>query len=235
MENLNLNIHSSCGEVVIRQGAALPAKEPNNILIEGTLDSPVEYLSKRISLINQSESFVTVNRDKMSIRLVINEHSPYRDIIVGSLSVHPDFIKFGINSGKYRTAIEMAEFIKMNRAHFENRQDAMDLVTLLRKFKAKVDKQVESEFNPGKGDKRVLVAQTVESNMPPSFKVCIPIFKGTPKQVIELETYFNPEDLTCTLVSPQANEIAEDFKNAAIDDVIDRIRGIAPDIVIIEV
>ena len=235
MNELQVNINEECRELVVRKGDALPLKEPNRIIVEGILESPFEYLSKRIGMINQSQCIIKVDRENMIIKLIIDEHNYYHDTVSGSLSLHPDFVKFGINSGKYRTTIEMAEFIKMNRAHFENRQDAMDLVTLLRKFKAKVDKQVEAEFNPGKGDKRVLVAQTVESNMPPSFKVCMPVFRGTPKRVIELETYFNPDDLTCTLVSPQANEIAEDFKNSAIDDVINRIRDIAPDIVIIEV
>ena len=234
MENIALKIESPTGEVVIRQGQALPAKEPRKVEINGVLESPLEYLRKRVSLIEQSGCIITVDREEMSIRMVVREHDHYADIISGVLLPHPDFVKFGINSGKYRTALEMAEFVKMNRVYFDNRQEAMNLVQLLRTFKAKVDKQVEAEFNPNKGDKRVLIAQAVESNIPEKFTVKLPIFKGCTMRDFEVETYFNPDDLTCTLISPQANEIAEDFKNVAIDKVVNQIKEIAPDIVIIE-
>jgi hypothetical protein len=234
MDALHLTVETPTGEVIIRQGDALPPKEPRKVIIFGVIESPVEYLKKRIGAIDQLHCMVTVDRDKMTIELVVREHDHYADFVSGSLSLHPDFVKLGINSGKYRTAIEMAEFFKMNRALFENRQEAMNLVQLLRNFKAKVDKQVEADFNPNKGDKRILVARAVDSNIPASFKVCLPIFKGAPKQTIEVETYFNPDDLTCTLVSPQANEDMADFKDREIDRVVGLIRKIAPDIVIIE-
>ena len=234
MESIHLKVETPTGEVVIRKGEALPAVEPRVVNILGTLETPLEYLKKRISAIWQSKCHITVDREQMLIVLVVGEHNHYCDTIGGKLTLHPDFVRFGINSGKYRTTLEMAEFIKMNRAHFENRQTAMELVQQLRSFKAKIDKQVEAEHNPGKGDKRILIAQAVDSNVPEKFNICMPIFKGAAKQVIEVETYFNPDDLTCTLVSPAANEMAEDFKNAAIDDVVGQIRELAPDIVIVE-
>jgi len=230
----SMNLRAGVTEVIVREGAALPPLPPRKVSITGTLEAPLRYLEKRIDAIEQESCNIVVDREQMLVVLIVRERDPHCDAIGGKLSLHPDFVKFGVNSGKYRTAIEMAEFIKMNRAHFENRQESMNLAQSLRSFKARVDKQVEAEVNPGKGDRRVLVAQVVDSNIPASFKVCIPIFKGTPKQIIELETYFNPDDLTCTLVSPQVNEIAEDYKNDAIDAVLKQIREIAPEIVIIE-
>ena len=109
------------------------------------------------------------------------------------------------------------------------------LVSQLRGFRAKVDKQVESDHNPNKGDKRVLIAQAVDSNIPPSFKLHIPIFKGEPPVTLEVETYFNADDLTCTLVSPMANDFTEDTKNTSIDKILDKIVEIAKDIAIINV
>ena len=63
----------------------------------------------------------------------------------------------------------------------------------------------------------------------------MPIFKGGKPVEIECETYFNPDDLTCTLVSPEANDMTEQTKDGAIDTVIDGIRKVAPDIVVLEV
>ncbi|WP_303223973.1 hypothetical protein [Butyricimonas faecihominis] len=234
MENLHVKVENGVKAIVIREGKALELKEPRIINISGVLDSPLKWLEKRINTIDMLKSNIIVDRDKMTITLTIEETEHYNKTITGKLELHPDFLKFGINSGQYRTAIEMSEFIKMNRAHFDNRQAALDLTAKLKNFKAKINKSVEEEYNLNKGDKRLLTNQAVESNIPESFKVNLPIFKGTPKKELEVETYFNPDDLTCTLVSPQANEDVEAIKDSAIDDVLKSIRDIAPDIVIIE-
>lgn len=234
MENLHVKVENGVETLVIREGEAPKVYNPEKLNITGILDTPFRFLDKRIDTIDQKKCNIIVDRDKMSISLTINDKDYFKDIISGQLEYHPDFIKLGINSGKYRTAIEMAEFIKMNKAFFENRNDAADLVVQLRKFKAKVDKQVEAEFNPNKGDKKLCIQQAVESNIPSTFKVCVPVFKGTEKKVMELETYFNPDDLTCTLICAEANEIAQDYKDTEIDSVLFKISAIAPDIVIME-
>ena len=232
MKDVNVTVEGN--ELVIREGKALEVFNPEVVNIKGTLDAPLRWLQKRVDLIFQKACHIRVDRDKMTITLVINDKYHFADMIVGKMEFHPDFLKFGINSGQYRTAFEMAEFIKMNRAFFENRSVAMNLVTQLRSFKAKVDKQVEADYQPNKGDKRILIQQAVESNIPEVFTVILPIFKGTKKQELQLETYFNPDDLTCTLVSPEANELAEEYKDTEIDKVLESIKEIAPDIVIIE-
>ncbi len=234
MKETTLNVNVEGNELIIREGKAIEVFNPEIVNITGTLDAPLRWIQQRIELMDQKACHVLVDRDKMQIKLVINEKDHFGDSVTGTMVFHPDFIKFGINTGQYRTAFEMAEFIKMNRAFFENRSIAMNLVTQLRQFKAKVDKQVEADHNPNKGDKRVLIQQAVESNIPEEFSVVIPIFKGTAKQTIKLETYFNPDDLTCTLVSPEANEITEGYKDSEIDRVIGSIKELAPDIVFIE-
>ena len=171
----------------------------------------------------------------MSIQLVIDENNHYRTEIKGQLQLHPVFLKFGINQGQYRTPIEMSEFIKMNRSYFDNKQAAMELVSLLRNFRAKVNKDVEAEVDLRKGDKRLLLAQKIESNLPEAFTIKVPIFKGGKPVEIECETYFNPDDLTCTLVSPEANDMTEQTKDGAIDTVIEGICKIAPDIAVLEI
>lgn len=231
----DLNVTANGNEITILEGKAPEIFNPEKIEINGILDSPFRFLEKRVSEIEQKKCIIIVDRDRMSITLIVDEKSHFSDSISGKMELHPDFVKFGINAGKYRTAFEMAEFIKMNKAFFANRSEAADLVVQLRKFKAKVDKQVEAEFNPNKGDKKAVLQQAVDTNLPPTFKVNIPIFKGTPKRELELETYFNPDDLTCTLVCAEVNEIIQDYKDASIDEQLDAIKEVAPDIVIIEV
>lgn len=231
----DLNVAVSGNELTIFEGKAPEVFNPEKLEIRGILNTPLRFLEKRVSEINQKKCNIVVDRDKMSITLTIDDKNHFSDTISGKMELHPDFVKLGVNSGKYRTAFEMAEFIKMNKALFANRSEAADLVVQLRKFKAKVDKQVEAEFNPNKGDKKAVIQQAVDTNLPPTFKVNIPIFKGTTKQELELETYFNPDDLTCTLICAEVNEIAQDYKDTEIDRVLEGIVLIAPNIVIIEV
>jgi hypothetical protein len=77
----------------------------------------------------------------------------------------------------------------------------------------------------------------VESNLPKSFTVNLAIFKGTPKVAItvEFDHYLADGDCYLQLVSPGANEAVEEFRDNCIDDVLNRIREIAPDIAIMEI
>ncbi len=233
MEELKVNVENGVKTLEIRTGKALELKEPKKVSVSGVLTAPLEWLKQRKEQIAQKQAYIKVNADKGIIVLQLDEKDFYGAVITGSLEISPIFEKFGINSGEYKTPLEMSEFVKMNRAHFENRTAAMALVTELRNFKAKVNKEVEQEVNLNRGDKRLLMAQAVDSNIPETFNVCLPIFKGMPKQTFEVETYFNPDDLTCTLVSPSANEICEDVKQNEINKVVAEIEKECPDIVII--
>lgn len=221
-------------ELIIREGEALPALKPVKLDISGIIDTPLRFLKKRVMELDQLKGHVLVDRENLSIELVIDESDPYlRGTITGRLSEHPTFKKLGVNSGRYVTTYEMAELIKMNRSAFENRQEAMQLVSALKNFKGKVEKDME-KANDDRGNRKILLHQTVESNVPDSFKISIPLFKGMPKETFEVEVYFNPDDLTCTLVSPAANDILEDVRDSTIDDVIRHIIDVAPEVVVIE-
>src|SRR5690606_31267243 len=175
---------------------------------------------------------VVVDRENMTIALHIGEQNYFGTTITGRLELHPKFKKFGINAGEYITPFEMAEKIKMNRSFFENHSVAMELVSILKNFKAKVDKEVELSDN-NRGNKRALIDQVVSSSVPETFTSEIPIFKGMPATAVACEVYFRAEDLTCTLVSPAANDEIEQIRDEAIDDQLAEISGLAPGLVII--
>lgn len=234
-DGIVVKVENGVQTLEIRKGDALPLREPTRVEINGVIDTPLKWLEKRVAEIDQKKCHVIVDRDKMSISLIIDENSPYGTEVSGNLEYHPDFLALGINQGNYILPVQMAEKIKMNRSLFENRQTAMELVTQLRSFRGRIDKEVEAEFNPNKGDKRVFIAQKVDSNLPPSFNVCVQVFKGQKKQTFAVETYFNPDDLTCTLVSPDASDHEKDVRDGIIDSVLDSIRAVAADIAILEV
>ena len=221
------------GGYCIRFGEALPLKEPKAVSIDGTIDAPARWVEKRKDDIKQADAHIIVDRDHMIITLNIDENSAYSDQIKGTLTLSSEMQEFGINTGEYMSCFDMSDRIKQLRSYFETQQEAMKLVTELRNFKAKVDKDLELSDDK-RGNQRILRAQTVESNLPKNFKIQLPIFKGMEKETIEVEVEINPNDLSCTLVSPEAHDIVVQQRDKHMDAVLDRIKEAAPTIVIIE-
>ena len=217
----------------------LPIKPPVSPDLVGTIAAPLEFLIKRISdtdQIPQKRSHITVNREKMNIVLVTNENDEYLiGHIRGNLEYHPKFKEFGINSGKVWTPSELGMFFKMNRFFFLTKEDNMKLVTDLMNFKATVDNKIERSLKES-GDRTDNFAQVVNSNLPKSFVLEIPIFKGMPSEQIEVETFasINGREVSFILLSPGAQQLIEELRDMVIDELISKIREIAPDIVIIE-
>lgn len=220
-------------DMVIRFGDALPLKEPKYVSINGTIDAPARWVEKRKDDIVSADAHILVDRDHMTITLNTDENNFYSDQIVGTLTLSTEMQEFGINTGEYMSCFDMADRIKQLRTYFETQQDAMKLVSELRNFKAKVDKELELSDDK-RGNQKILRAQTVESNLPKSFNVNMPIFKGTEKRTFEVEVEINPNDLSCTLVSPDAHDIVVQERDNQMDAVLGRIAEAAPNIVIIE-
>lgn len=226
-------------EVILREGEApiaLDPKEPNPVDITGTIDSPLRWLEKRVELIDQKQANITVNRDNMKISLVDKETDYYNNGITGVLRPSKEMVEFGINTEKKWDPIKLSQFLKMHRAFFTDKTQNMMLVSTLKNFKAKVNQDIERsrEENGSKVDN---YSQVVDSNLPKSFKLNIPLFKGFACEEIEVEIYADVDgrDVSLSLVSAGANEAIEEYKNKVIDEQLDAIRQVAPDIVIIEV
>lgn len=221
--------------VSVYTGEALPLREPQAISINGTISAVSNFLTKRKDVIDPKACHISVDREDKKIVLVVNEHSYYRDIITGSLSIHPDLEKWMINTGEQWTAKQAAEFIKMNRSFFADRSQAMKLSKELMNIKVKVAKEVEKSDN-NRGDFKYMLAQKViSSNIPEKFVLNIPIFKGEKRQAFEVEIYISPDSFNCTFVSPELNDLIKENVDVLIDAELKKIDQLSPDIVVIEV
>lgn len=234
------NIAPGMNEVIIREGAApkvLDPKAPVKMNVNGTINAPFEYLTKRIDCINQKECHIIVNREKITIELVVNEADEYtRGTIAGTLQYHPKFEEFGINAGKVWSPFDFAMFCKMNRAFFADKNVNMSLVSACKNFTAKVNNQIERAIQEN-GNRTDNFAQVVNSNLPESFTLSIPIFKGGKKEDLVVETFakIDGRNVAFVLLSPGAEETLEDLRDKAIDEQLNAIKAIAPDIAIFEV
>ena len=226
-------------KVIIEEGQApeeLSPKEPEIINISGTISAPLLWLQKRIETIEQLDAHIVVCRDDMTIKLIIDEKNYYKSVILGSLQSSKEIQEFGINTGKTWEPEKLSMFLKMHRACFVTKTENMTLVSLLKNFKAKIVSDVEKakEENGSKTDN---YSQVVDSNLPKSFKIKIPLFKGSDPEEIEVETYadIDGRNASLTLISAGATETVDNVKNSIIDNNLKEIKQVAPDIVIIEI
>lgn len=246
MQNEKLQINFAPGmakaELVLREGVApkeLDPKAPVKTKLNGVIGAVVEYLTKRINTeqFAQKDCHILVNRENIEITLIINEADEYkRGEIVGKLGYNPKFVEFGINGGKVWTPTEFGMFIKMNRAFFADRAENMKLVSCLMNFTADVNNKIDRAVKEN-GNRTDNFAQVVNSNLPESFTIQMPIFKGMQPETIEVETFaqVNGREVAFILLSPGAQATLEDLRDKVIDEQLKQIREIAPEIAIIEV
>ncbi len=246
MENEKLQIVLGEGvtkaEVIIREGAAIKELEPKAPVktdIAGVIGTPLEYLIKRVKTgqFTQERSVLFIDREEIKLKLVFNEDNEYlRGVVAGTLEAHPKFVEFGINTGKVWTPTDLGLFFKMNRAFFPDLATNMKLVTELMNFSATVNNKIERSVKEN-GDRTDNFAQVVNSNLPEKFTLNIPIFKGMPAEMLEVETFasINGREVAFTLLSPGAQATLEDLRDKVIDEQLAKIKEVAPDIAIIEV
>jgi hypothetical protein len=241
---INLTIENYTGEkpivIVYREGVAgkvLDEKAPVSTDVAGVLSTPLDWLRKRVDTIEQKKAKILVEREKYTITLIVNESDPYnKATISGTAELSEVFKKFGINDPNAGWApAKLGQFIRLNRAAFEDKEQCMKLVSALKNFKANAQSQIEKQHDPS-GSRAEVYRQTVESNLPKSFTVKIPIFKEPEKTTfdVEFDHYLTDGEVFLQLVSPGAKEISDEWRDTAIDRVLNEIRGIAPDIAILE-
>lgn len=245
-EKINLNLEGETPEITIFEGKAPEQaplfRSPKNI--SGTLSLPRLHLENHSKWLTAEKyeakdapinfSYVQIDKEKGSIEFVEDAGFPWENTYKGVLKEDANFTKFKINTGYEYTPLELSDFIKMNRSAFVSKSEAMKLVSTLANFEADVDNKVQ-QANDGRGNTNSLRRQIVTSNLPENFHIKVPIFKGHDAIDIEVEIGINPSNLSCTLISPEANDYIQTIKEDLINDEIQKISEKHPNLRIFEV
>lgn len=235
-------------ELVIRTGAAepvVPFREQSNITT--TIGGPLEHITKLLELLQYQPkdgtndgdgctldaSYVAIDRDAMNIVFHESAGWPWQRQIVGELKFTARFQKWGINTANHWPPHKLADFIKMNRSDFEDVSVAMKLVSDLRNFTAKIDREIENRDDK-RANVRAIKIQTVNSNLPDNFRLAIPVFKGENPINFEVEVAIDADTLNCSLVSPEINDWIAKTVDAVMDEQKEGIAKIAPTLRIFE-
>lgn len=247
-ENMNVNVPEGKDkvEVVIRELTdevkdKLPIQEPKQVTISGQITAVFAFLEKRWKAadnqIDHSRTHILVDRDNVKMSLVVNETDARNaKLITGKAELSRQYKSFGINTDKEWDPYDLGQFFRINRTYFANVTENMDLVNILKSFKATILSNVEREIKDN-GSVTDVYKKVVDSNLPESFDVSIPIFKSTDPEKIKIDiiAHVSGRDVTLCLISADAAAIVEDVRDKLIDDQLDKIKELAPEIPIIEV
>ena len=250
MDTKEINVHlaNDVKTLEILHGDAHENLAPRTVNVSGLIGAPYEFLNKRLRNLHEDESeqvviiadklrdcVLVVNRDTRKLSLDFLASYPYGDKVTGQLIMNPDFEKFGINgSGNKRSTFELSDFIKMNASFFKDKNDALKLVSELRNFRAKVDKDMENSDDQ-RGNRKVKLYQTVESNIPKTFQLSMPVFKGEDPVTFSVEVNIDPSDFNCMLVSPEVKEYIIETRDLLIDNQLNKFESEYPDLAVLEV
>jgi len=222
------------GELIILQGNAIPHYDPVKLDLSGILNTITEFITIRVGEIDWLKCNMCVDRSGKIITLTINESDHFFGTVKGVLEMHPDYLKFDINRGKWWPQRDFGEFVKMNRALFADRQAAMSLVNELMNLDLKTEKELKKSDN-NRGDfERVIKQKVIKSNIPEQLTLNVPLFKGSPRQSIIVEIYVNPDNFSVQLVSPEAAEKVQEVRDKVFDEVIGKVREMVPTLLIYE-
>ena len=209
---------------------------PVKVEISGTIFAPLEFLKKRVGDIDQHKAHILISRDNLRIHLVFDESDAYNiGNVVGELKLSKIFQQFGINTDKQWEPEQLGQFLKLNRTYFASREENMKVVNALKTFNAKVNQTVDRETKEN-GNRAFSFRQAVDSNIPESFKLRLPVISGENPNEIDVETYatIDGAHVSIALQSPGANDIVENIRTNYIDEIKEQLSAIAPEIVIIE-
>lgn len=234
MENLKVTVENGVKDLVILQGVAEPVYHEKSIDVEKASIAAVhEFLAKK-GIENEDivNSKIEFSYSKLFLNLYYSIRRRNPDTIKGSLKLHPDLEKFDINGSKTYSTIQLSDFVKMNRHYFENKEIAMKLVSELRNFEGKVNKDIELKADT-RANTKVLIHQVVESNIPDGFILVVPVFVGQEKVRLPVEINIT-SDFSCSLISPDLKQLIDEETKVIIDGELNKIKKLHPDLKIFE-
>lgn len=212
--------------VTILEGKALTPRERKTIEISGTITAPADYAE--IRKLNHETDHVQFCRSEMSIELHIQDANELGDTIVGQLALNPELAAFNINKENPLDPKRMATFLKMNKLWFSDKNKHFEIVGGLTNFQAKIQTEIAKESDT-RGNKLESIGKKIETEIPLSFVLDMPIYVGQPSKKFNVEISIDYTDagVKCWLESTELHEIATETRDEIINDVIARIKAVA--------
>lgn len=206
-------IEKEVKQVIILEGKAPEQHNNQPVNISGNIDAPSRFIEGRKKDFEESRKHCKVSKTDGIITLILNEQSVVDKYVVqGKIEVAKKFTSLGINNDKISyEPEELANKLKLLRSMFVSNIEHSNICSTLRNLKAKINSQIES-LNDRKGNVTENFKQTVNSNMPDSIKLKLPLLEGEDPIEIEVNVILEANGgsgILCSLESIDAAELIE--------------------------
>lgn len=231
MEELKIVVQELKGDVLtILQGDAptpLKLREPQPLIVDGSLESVIDFGKKRPDLIKPENCLLIINTSKIEALLIIGDRDEINTKITGSLRVNADAL-IGINSQttKY-TAKSLYQKLKLRRDLFPSREQQSSFLAALQKFEAKIETEVK-DHDDYKGNVVYSKITKVQTEIPLVFNINAEFIvgKGKKEVVVDVEVTANQNSLDFNLISPDLFEYMKQSTDEALQKVADSFSAI---------
>lgn len=217
------------GVLTILTGEAEVIKYKQNLILQGNLESLIDFVAKREKLIDKDTTHVIFNEEKQIVKLVTSEQDDVQIIVAGSLEMHSDLAEMGINvRDKYRSIAGMIQLFKLRRRFFHTNDQHAEFLDKLKKFEVKTEIEFKNQ-DDFKGSIVQSKITNIKTQIPLSFSLHMKVFKGGPKREFGVEVEIVPDagSIKLLLMSTELQEIIEDY----VEEQFDNVREVTKDYV----
>jgi len=188
-------------DLTVREGKALELKEPLKIEIYGDINTVASFLKVRSSQedlpglqsIDINKAVVIVDKAAMTIELSLDPQNYYGAKVKGSIELSDELQQFFINKTKLFTREELIKLIKFSRLLFADTELHAKLLAAYQTFKASANVDMTAS-NDTRGNKNNSFDKKVTTDLPDSFVLNVPIFKGQEKKSFRVEICLDVTD-----------------------------------------
>lgn len=179
-------------EITIREGEALPAKEPVKIQFSGDISTVRNYLNIRNSQdeIDIKKAVVVSDKLNRTIKLFLDPANAYGGEITGSLELSDEIKPFAINQSKTFNREELVKLLRFNKIWFSDADKYDTLLKQLMAFQANANMSV-ADAKDQRGNRSNAFNKTVNTDLPTDFILTIPIFKGKEPVTFRVELCYD--------------------------------------------
>lgn len=207
-------------------GEAPKQYNPNPVNISGTISAPSRFLEYRKDEFYNKKAYCMASKTEGTLVLTVNEQSTCdKYVISGSINDGKLFTKIGINNADINyEPLKLARKFRMLKSIFTSNAEYFEITSKLRNLIATVNKKVE-ESEDDRANTKKLFEQTVESNIPESFKLKLPLLEGENPVEIDVQVILEVHNgkIVCFLESVEAKEIMDNEKERLVNEEVTKI------------
>lgn len=236
MKDLNVNVAQGVAELIVRTGDAPKIYDPITITVIGTIAAPAAYYLGRKQYLNfdLAKALVTVNRQHGKIVFEPDPTNKFAEKIEGKLVENAELDGFKIGSGDAWAPKDLGKFLRRKRMFFKDPIEGAALIHELQSVKVSVKGEIE-QVDDGRGNTKKSVAHAIKTNIPLSFWLEMPVYKGGPKVGFQVEIYLelSGSSIYCYLESVEMDEAIKKQVDQLIDEELKTFK--ADQVTVVEV